>query len=321
MKGRFIFRTLSVMTIILSLLTSCQKEISDTVGNIVPVPPPVSDSNYLSAMYIIVSDGSVTDTTEVFKYFYDNAKRVTSVTDSEFVSHALTGTFNRQYFYNGADTLPFKMININQEFDPQLNIDIIDTTTTFFYYDATGKLIKDSTIQLTTNTVPQQYEIRNSIWNYQYSGNNLFGYRLDTISTFSSSGTNHSGYIERDTATLDANGNLVSNRRVDYNSITGAVIYTINSTVTYDDKPSPYARLSNFKTYALFPFGETFFNEMPQKNNRLHIIEVNSNSGTYDEDLTGKYSYRSNGFPSQILIPDGTTPGAFEKVIFVYTSL
>jgi hypothetical protein len=152
----------------------------------------------------------------------------------------------------------------------------------------------------------------------QYQPDKIISSRVDSF--FSAPAYNFF-YSEnrRDTAILDAGGNVISNisRR--------GTAYVYRSTVTYDNHPSPFIKLSNAKTFALFPTGETLFMEMPQKNNRLKILEtstLNNQPPTirYDEDLTGKYTYKTNGYPSKITTIDPST-GEISIAAFKYISL
>jgi hypothetical protein len=112
-----------------------------------------------------------------------------------------------------------------------------------------------------------------------------------------------------------------------YNSPGTSLRDTIVSVITYDAKPSPFARLSNYKAYAVFPFGETVYDKSAQKNNRLHITETIRGNITgynlYDEDFTGLYTYSANGYPKEIFINNylSTNPGNYFSFVFTYTAL
>jgi hypothetical protein len=281
---------------------SCQKELSrqnpDSPQNFLP------DSNYLDKIYSIENDGTGPDTA-VSVYTYDAAKRVVNLhTSYEPVSG--TGEFeDYKYFYNNNDTLPYKSVYISHQNPAVLN----DTTTTFFQYNSQAKRIKDSVIRQGLSSGFRHGPIRD----YQYSGNKIYSDRIDTIDN----GTSFSLVHIRDTATV-LNNNVISNIHREEGSA-----HSVSSVITWDNMPSPFAKLSNFKTFAVVPTGETFLSEMPQDNNRLHITETGYSSGVqtyvYEENFTGGYIYKTNGYPKEINGTDGT--GTTIKIIFVYKTL
>ncbi|MEO5943660.1 MAG: hypothetical protein ABIP30_07065 [Ferruginibacter sp.] len=268
--------------------TSCQKGISEE-NSIIPPSTTKADSGYLSKIYFIDISGGSNDTAGDFRYVYDSQKRVINIIDSSYDTFDYSiETYT--YSYNGTDTLPSSVTVVTkfQNNQPDLWLE------RYFYYNSIGQRIKDSTFS--------NYQ-DNIIENYKYTSGNIYmegrGKALGGLP------------IIFDTATLDPNKNIISNVKW-YNN------YKTVSTVTYDNHPSPFAKLSNYKALEVFPFGETFFYEMPQKNNRLAITESVTFNGNpqsdFDEDLTGKYSYRADGYPTQIIAPD-------VKYIFVYKTL
>ncbi len=291
----------AVILIFAISFTACQKEISvDTL----PPAGSVADSNYLDKIYDIEIDGGVADTFNIWTYTYDANKRVIRM-KAVSAEIGYPEFSDNQYFYNGSDTLPYKSIYIYGDG----NTFQLDTTISYFYFNSLGKRIKDSVLLLSNGT-----SLTYSLNYYQYSGDKIYGLAKD--STIDYSGT----YVNKtfDTATV-LNGNIVFNvKHGDYSR-------TVISSFNYDDKPSPFAKLSNSKTYIIFPSGETLHKHMPQINNRLKVREESFNNGIsyylYDEDLTGKYLYKPNGYPYQIYYPDPSDPSFIYKVSFVYKSL
>jgi hypothetical protein len=296
-------KLLALIFIFVTGFAACQKEISVET----PLPPSglIVDSNYLSKIYDIAIDGGIADTFNITTYTYDANKRVirmrvlsTSISDPEFE--------DQQYFYNGSDTLPFKAIFFSGGHGATFQL---DTTISYFYFNSLGQRIKDSVIQMNNGA-----RLTYSLYYYQYAGDKIFGFAKDSSVDFSGS------FVNRifDTATV-LDGNIVFNvKHDDY-------ARTIVSSFSYDHQPSPFAKLSNFKTYSIFPFGETLYDQMPQINNRLKAREEIFNNGIsfyiYDEDLTGKYLYKPNGYPYEIYYPDPLDPASIYKVSFVYGSL
>lgn len=134
-------------------------------------------------------------------------------------------------------------------------------------------------------------------------------------STVSPGTAGHVSY-RLDTAATDQAGNLISYKGW---SADPTPVLIRRSTFTYDNKPNPFAILSNYKTLEIFPGGETFIDEMQAKNNRLHANEKDAYGNvTFDEDLTGRYIYKSNGLPASVSQPGF---GGTFKTIFIYRSL
>ncbi len=302
-------KTLSIFiaAIFLIMLQSCQKEIS--IENGIPAAPNAIDSNYLSKiLYSAVVNGVPTDTAVFWTYKYDNLKRVTSLVDS--TSNPVPNSYF--YFYNGTDTLPFKTVlyQVGVWHD-------YDTTITFHYFDNTGRNAKDSVI-FSYSDIFSGYESWYEIRNYSYNLNKIYGLR----EIYRPGG--YTPYY-KDTATLDAAGNIIDNKRYRFDSFSNTWEPDATSTFTFDNKPSPYSTLSNFKTYHVFPSGETLFFELPFKNNKVSQHEHHSfgpgQPGVFvDWDYTN--IYKPNGFIKDVLIYGlPPVPGNYERLIFVYKAL
>ncbi len=293
---------LIVLVIALLTSTSCKKD-SNPNNSTNP-----TDDNYLSRYYFLYDDGSGTaELEESISYSYDNLKRVTIMLDSTTYNPSgnLLPFSRSEYFYNGNDLLPYKqVITTHPDSNPEY-----DTLVSFYTYNSAGKLVTDSTLSATHSGGYDYYT--KFIRSYQYNGTTATSSNI--ITTTNSGGT----YVSTmtDNAQLDQNGNIIQNTRDRGSEI-------VQSTITWDNNPSPFAKLSNFQTFAIFPFGETFFYEMPKTNNRLHITETTTGGSPhfYEEDFTNKYTYNTDGYPVQILDNDPTTPGAYSKVVFEYRS-
>ena len=303
--------TLLSLTLIISIcLLSCQKEF--TPEDVVTSPPttsPTGDSTYLDRFYYIEITGGVADTLGFVQYIYDSNKRVIKLADSSYFPHTDFGAETTTYYYHGNDTIPFK--SYTEEIE---NLNDTSSTTSFFYYNTLGQREADSVIQVAYNVWA-----RTTMSYYSYLANNIHSLRFDSIAI------GNSYYLEthKDTAVVDNRGNVISNRQAVFSDM-GVNYYNVSSTVTYDDKPSPFARLSNFRTLYLLPTSETFFHEMANKNNRLKISELGTDYNgqpqhAYNEDLTGKYVYRADGYPIEINNPE-TVNGVtvIYKKAFVY---
>jgi hypothetical protein len=293
---------LAIVTLFASGLSSCKKDSgsSDTP----PVPGVAGDSSYLSVIYFIYKNGGVADTAAAQIYSYDASKRLIRLKDSVWNPTSDYRTVTTVYSYTGTDTLPYRSTETTVWYLPQPN----QVVNSFYFYNTTGLRIKDSVIAPTRHYVATQ----------QYPAGKIISYRTDSI--FSGAGNSFSyKEIRKDTALTNTDGNVT------YNISYRGTAYIYRSTVTYDNHPNPFMKPSNAKTLALFPTGETLIMEMPQRYNRLKIVETSSyNNQTpivqYDNDLTGKYTYKTNGYPAQISVTDIST-GETEIASFKYTAL
>jgi hypothetical protein len=289
-------------------MLSCQKEITPAEG-IVPGPGPTSDSVYLLKMYGSYFDGSIEDTVEVATFNYDNLKRLTQI--NIFSDSTLQGNpfETYTYYYNGNDTIPYKSKNIS--YDDFLGQ--TDSLLSYFYFNSTGQRVKDSLLEHILDNTGTVMFISQTIKNYQYVSDKIYGYENRTIILGMSQG---SQTLEYDTATLDAGGNVIANRSTDGTSVP----YMSTSAVTYDSHLNPFSRLSNFKAFELlYPSGETLFLDFQQKNNISHITEYVNGNLHIQSDYS--YIYNLNGYPKEIIVEDPAVPGQYEKITYIYQSL
>ncbi|MFT3981977.1 MAG: hypothetical protein QM687_16035 [Ferruginibacter sp.] len=318
MKPLQIFVTLFV--IFSFSLLSCQKDF--TVEDELSPEEPVNnlaDSNYLDNIYEIDSIAGVSDTLVRWHYEYDSRKRVTSLNLFVYENGANEILIEKNtYFYNGNDSVPFKKLNVDyRDALEENNILLRDSITTFYEYTTQGKNLYDSSIEIEHywdgSSVISEMII--SVNRYQYAGTVIYN-------DFTNVTDNPSNLIiryGRDTSHTDANGNVISNKRYEIDNGVSTLRYT--STFTYDDKPSPFYRLSNFRTLILTPSGETLDYEMQVYNNRLKTYEISDQGETNDYDYTGDYRYFTNGYPSRIMTEDSGSPGVKIITAFNYKTL
>lgn len=300
-----------IAAMFLIMLQSCQKELSLENGLPgTPTVPTTIDSNYLSKiLYLAVVNGVPTDTAVYWVYTYDNLKRVTSVIDS-----SNTPSPNKYfYYYTGTDTMPYKSVL----YQNQVAHDF-DTIISYHYFDNVRRKLKDSII-FSYADFSSGYNSGYRIQNYSYGNNRIYGFKQ----TYNFNGSTPD---YRDTATLDARGNIIDNKRYRFDSFTNTWELDATSTFTFDTNPSPFSNLSNFKTYAVFPSGETLFFELPFKNNKVSQHEHHSfgpgQSGGVFVDWDYINIYKPNGFLKDVLIYDlPPVPGNYLKLIFIYKAL
>lgn len=301
-----------ILLIILSafLLQSCQKELSEEAGTSSIIQQ--SDSTYLSKIYLIGDAGVSNDTLDIKTYNYDNLKRVVSLVDtSKDLYNVLQQSY--YYYYHNTDTLPYKTVLYEvHAYDPANTMLEHDTTTRFHLFDNAGRNIQDSVITAKSNHYSGGgYYYNVSIHSYSYAPDKIYGNRHTLLLPGS-----YPVPDRKDTASLDAAGNIIHNVSWSYNMITSSWDLLYTSDFTYDTKPSPFSLLSNFKTFGVFPNGETFLTELPQRNNRL----------TQNEYLSYDYTY-VNTYNSLSLVkdikayPQPVNTSNFDKVILTYKAL
>jgi len=259
-----------------------------------------NDSIYIDKIYAVSISGA--DTGVIWTYNYDNLKRVTSMIIDYPYNNENVKYF---YYYNNSDILPFKSI-IYRTFEDGSGGFTTDSIITFHFYNSSGKNIKDSVIR-------SYY----TIYTYSYNSNMIYGASQSTIS----------GVVmpyRIDTATLDTNGDIVSSKRYFYINSSSGGEWELSSisNFTYDNHRSPFAILSNFKTFGVFPSGETLYFELPHNNVPSSQHETNSLS-TFPNDYSYDWinSYTTDGRLKEVLGVNPNDPLDTGKWIFTYKAL
>ena len=259
MKAKNIFLVLIALLAI--SVAACKK---DTIADPTPVDPtaPTATVNYVSKSYYFgnIQNSNILDTGEWSHYFYDNLKRLTTIIDTslEIGVPASTSFDKKSYFYNGNDSFAsrFNSISFATRYSRR------DTVNSFYFYNALGQLVIDSTIKsyranLTpTNTLYNKTKV---IRSYSYLGNKIFS--LTLTSSLPSTNTTNLPLVSRDTFTLDSRGNVMEHRTRSYFTND---IYVIK-TYTYDNNRSPFSS-----------FNGGGFTTVTGKNNPLKVKEVES---------------------------------------------
>ncbi len=310
MKAKNIFLVLIALLAI--SVAACKK---DTIADPTPVDPtaPTATVNYVSKSYYFgnIQNSNILDTGEWSHYFYDNLKRLTTIIDTslEIGVPASTSFDKKSYFYNGNDSFAsrFNSISFATRYSRR------DTVNSFYFYNALGQLVIDSTIKsyranLTpTNTLYNKTKV---IRSYSYLGNKIFS--LTLTSSLPSTNTTNLPLVSRDTFTLDSRGNVMEHRTRSYFTND---IYVIK-TYTYDNNRSPFSS-----------FNGGGFTTVTGKNNPLKVKEVESVIGSsnppgiFETDYTGGYTYNSNGYPVISNFTDVPNQGYQYRNTYIYTTL
>ena len=304
----FMNKLLFLVTLsLLIFLFSCQKEVTSDSNNSNNTPTNnLIDSNYIDKIYQIDMTGGVYDTLGIWLYNYDNLKRVQSMV-LQSIDPAITDGISYSYFYYNQDTLPYKTVST------ETSSGIANTITHFHFWDAIGKNLQDSSIY--SNAGASYYVVRS----YSYGSNMIYG---SQYASFSGPVIN---LTQRDTATTDIYGNILASKKYHLNSLTNNWELTSTTNYTLDAFTSPFSILTNFKTFGVFPSGETLYYELPAVNNYINQTEVNSietgspNTNTYTYNNT----YNSKNQLKELLIHgthSSSTPDD-SKFIFTYKHL
>ena len=278
----------SLSIIALLFLYACQKDFTvkdnDSVGQALAV-----DSNYIDKIYGLWDNGTGIDTQQILTFKYDATKRLASVHDSDITMSGMIHWSSDYYFYNGADSIPFKYIQVSTETSTDL-----DSSTTFYFYNPLYRKTKDSILVASYISGICDYKTFN-VDNYNY----VSGYRY----------TSSSGYKNiilpppyiytftgKDTGMIDSYGNMTAfdiHLQIVSPITSGSSSYSSKSIFTFDNKPNPFAKLSIFS--ALKNGGGAKFLDLIVSTNNITRTETISPPFTY---LTlYSYIYNSTGYP------------------------
>ncbi|RYY43794.1 MAG: hypothetical protein EOO06_19185 [Chitinophagaceae bacterium] len=302
------------------LVMSCQKDF--VVEDDIDVPVVTGDSNYLSKVYHVLSNGMVNDTFITQSYQYDNSKRVTSIVviDQPSVLHPnITNASKQEWFfnYNGSAMLPYKTSFMLNSVAPSSSSS--DTLNTFHFFNAAEIKLKDSAVYETRSTTAATglfHSVERLVSSYSYSGNKRYGISNSTTSYIFPSQPDFS-YSLRDTVVTDTRGNAVS--FIQYEMGSGQPIN--EEQYTYESSVSPMAKLNVNKALSLTSVDTTIYPVAQTYNNRaktqwatfIPAIPYQS------QDLAGKYLLNAAGFPSQINMgPNRDFPNLYYRVYFIY---
>ena len=299
---------LIVSTLVIGFI-SCKKDSTDNNNSNNNNNNTAPDSNYVDRIYIIDSTASGEDTSQLEIYTYDNLKRVTTIVDSMLTPTPELFAF-KQFEYSGSDSLPFK--STLYVYDGNVNF---DTVITYHYFDNTGKLVKDSIININKSTSPSYYQIRQRVLNITYSAGMMYGFTRDSAMFVNNVPSTSPAIITTDTITLDANANMI--HTIQHRSTT---VYT--TTNSFDNHPHPFKALNIFMCWGVNIFQNSYYDPTePNTNNITHVVETGTGSTPYNHDFALFNSYYSNGFLKTTAHPQPAGSPDYEKYLFVYKSL
>ncbi|HMK05457.1 MAG TPA: hypothetical protein VK489_14750 [Ferruginibacter sp.] len=294
MKQSKIISTITCIACFL-LLAGCQKEFSSDNGN-PPVNPVNNDSVYLER---ITEVNYILDDSTIQNLSYDNQKRLTRISQKNYRNNILEDTSVVTLFYNGNDSLPFRYT----DYKAAVGFPFFDSTNSFLFYDAQGRLVLDSAIYSKDGF---GYSKDKDIYTIQYAPNKIYGY-----STYTDLLNPGPADISLDTTWLDANKNIV--KRHFYDSQPLKLFRTENNTA-FDNKRSPYFYMRMIPYFILTsPYYTGMNNLLTTRVEKLYIF------ATYDVSYT--HSYNSFNMPTLSVGIDIPTQAVEERVYYKYRSL
>lgn len=297
-------------TLVTIVIISCQKEFSVEGGTII-ISPTVLDSNYLDTVYEFSTRTGITDTTAYYSYKYDAQKRVVSINwqwGDFLLPYQDSGSI--KYFYNGADSLPYKSYMVTT-YDGML---VFDTLNTFYTYDNSARLIKDSSVASDRGTASPYYRVRQYLNLYNYAAGKITRQSSD-LPIIEPTPIAYPPTYMLDTAIIDANQNPVTTVNYISRNNNTSFVKDHDIIIGYDNKPSPYYKLNIFNSSCPIPaLDQTFFLNYTGKNNY-----INYTTGSSTVVYTNVYF--SNGYLKKTSYPSEIDPAFTDGYIYTFKAL
>lgn len=298
---RKFFAVTSVICVL--LFVSCQQEPDDVLREESPteINDSDSDSTYLSAIVSLdITNPSAPDTLGIAHFIYDGQKRLEEIRDFEY-NNGIPGDIAHfeKRFYNGNDTLPYKIVAFSDRVSP--SEDIIDTV--FLTYQ-NGIVIADSVIayigsQKYSTTANYFKRLSSNRWSAKLYHQPVNGSALiDTLTCYQEW----------------SNGNLISQK----DTVFTLPLSDWSETSQYDNHPNPFNRILVPYPWINYFFIGTYLFLIEETRTINNEISVNSSSGTFQSQGQIFYQYRSDGYPiSRIYSNIGDT----YKELLIYQKL
>jgi hypothetical protein len=302
-----------IITIFSVNIVSCSKEnVSNNNNNPGPTDSTNNNNNnsnesgnYVDKAFYIDSTAAGEDTTGMTTLVYDNSHRVTWSYDSIKTNGNYVFLVSSNFEYAGPDTLAFRSTETIVEGA------MIDTIIHYFSYDNSARIEKDSAIHASwdagTNT-----QIYSVVKRYQYLPGKIYGSDREQ-QIFPTTGA---VVVTNDTATLDVNGNIVSNIK----TRDGYSRYV--TTLSYDTHPNPVKKLNIGQNGEVFPngFADVYTSNL-SPNNVNHVSDIRTGASAGSDDLPIQIIYGTNGYPLSMSAASLSTPGLYEKIAFLFRNL
>ena len=258
------FLSIIVLTL---LFMSCNKHNDDEQNN-----NTSNNSKRLRAFKYLEGSDSLK-----YTYTYDNQNRISITNGYSYQAGALTDGLITTNFYNGNDTLP---LYIKSDFTDNAGT-ITGTAYEYFYYNASGKLIKDS-IQFSAS-----YSI---VYNFEYFTDHFKVTTTNVLDTVITEQTISNGNV---TAEMDTvYGPFISD-------------FSVNEHISYDNHPNPFFYTAVRRVLHYMPENELQEDIIPAfKNNPSDYTRVTTGMPPQNDHTQYTYVYDADGYPTTVNITD-----------------
>lgn len=283
---------------LLSFFTSCQPEPDDTL----PTPPRLEVNDSISIKMIVSIDTSFAsgiDTADKLVFHYDALNRLVLIDFYEYEAGEPGVIYHNteQHFYNGNDTLPYKM---SGKIDMAPGPPYLHTV---FYRYQNAVIVYDSVITTSSGGFTSA-QVRTFKWH----GNGKISQNLYSVYPDSLHLTDSLVSVQ-----TYQNGNLVLQFDT---SLMASHGITQKSVYEYDNNINPLRRLNlpyPIVTDAGYTSTWSFIQEVMSANNQTKDYRILEEWDLFS-DYTTHYTYRSDGYP--VLARHNTTD--FKYKVFYY---
>lgn len=287
--------------VFLALLFSCQKEIDAGVQ-----PKVLNDSTTLVKYFELDTTlPAGVDTMRLVLIDYDAQGRpahvVYHIKDQSLPPSAVFPYYDSvTYFYNGSDTLPYKVNKSEKSFL------VIERDTIYIFYSA-GKVIRDSIRSRYINLLPPPTPDTESITVNTYTDNGNTA-QVNMLQAYSLTPSAWPPPCPATTLYQKTyiNGNI-SYQFGDYTNTCGGIGTSESSHLDFDNHPNPFYKFS-----VPYPVSDDFLGN-GYRNNITLFWEVTPADG-----YRFTYTYRNDGYPLIVRFYDVADPAVITKGTYVY---
>lgn len=299
-----------VMMVLVVGFSSCQREVDFPTEEAEEI---LNDNIFLNKyVELDTAFASGLDTLYIDTFYYDAQKRLIKAIETYYESgvHVVEGVLVQERFYNGTDTVPYKIATKEEYTTGERYSD-----TTFLFYNNNKEAIKDSTInyegavalnrrvQLFYNDAPGRYYVK----------------RTSLIISLGITSTDSVRMARTYTA-----GNMVSMADSAYLEGIG-LAYVTRITANYDSKKSPFIKISlPYMVQQVDGSGITGANPMQSgsiNNSVSYTLFSWAGGSPSTSTATIGYDYNSNNYPVIIRASSSSSPSEKMKGFFFYRAL
>lgn len=275
---------------------------------------PVDNDTLVSAVTIIYQGGGSvghTANTGYKSYEYDSLKRVSTIWENPGDSSKIKIT---RYFYLGNSDVPFKAFFYNPCDLNRGSICYPRYDTTFYTYNNDGVVIKEVS------------KSRYSEYQLNYERTNDYDIQADSVFKYA----DYNSFVVtvlNENQDLEITENYKSDTIRFYRVVdNGNIVQQFDTSSSrsdryvrkYDTNKNPLYKTSIH--FPILPMQMLLFQDPEQKNNLLLTEErFKTNVATFLARFRKLYKYKSNGYPSEVFLPNYDGPNTLVVLKFDYT--